>query len=119
MKAFEDVFLVEMAQLDLGNILRLNLINAEAYHQVWHYLALLLGIPDNADGFINIEQYLFKPSQQMQPVGGSLEVECGPAAHAAAAELYPLAEQLTHPEHSRHSVDEDIEVAGERILERR
>ena len=47
----------------------------------------------------------------MQPVGGSLEVERSPAAHAAAAELYPLAEQLAHSEHPRHTVDEDIEVA--------
>ena len=52
----EDVFLVDVAQLDLRHVIRLNLVNAEADHQVGYDLAFQLRLPDDGNGFVDVQQ---------------------------------------------------------------
>ena len=52
----EDVFLVDVAQLDLRHIIRLNLVYAEADHQVGYDLAFQLRLPDDGNGLVDIQQ---------------------------------------------------------------
>ena len=52
----EDVFLVDVAQLDLRHILCLHLVDAKADHQVGDDLGVRLRFPDNADGLVDIQQ---------------------------------------------------------------
>ena len=54
--ALEDIFLVDVPQPDIRHILRLNLVDAEADHQVGDNLGVLLGVPDNLDGPVDIQQ---------------------------------------------------------------
>ena len=49
-----------MAQLDLGHVLGLHLVDAEADHQVRHDVGLLLRLADDLDGLVDVEQDLFK-----------------------------------------------------------
>ena len=49
---------IDVAQLDIGHILGLHLIDAEADHQVRHDLGVLLGLADDGDGLVDIEQDL-------------------------------------------------------------
>ena len=52
----EDILLVDVAELDLRHILRLDLVDAEADHQVGDDLGLLLCLPDDLDGLIDVQQ---------------------------------------------------------------
>ena len=52
----EDVLRVDVAELDLRHVLRLDLVDAEADHQVGDDLGLLLCLPDDLDGLIDVQQ---------------------------------------------------------------
>ena len=52
----EDILLVDVAELDLRHVLRLDLVDAEADHQVGDDLGVLLGLPDDLDGLIDVQQ---------------------------------------------------------------
>ena len=39
-----------------ATIFGLDLVNAEADHQVGHYLGVLLGLPDDVDGPVDVQQ---------------------------------------------------------------
>ena len=54
--ALEDIFPVQVAQLDLGHIIGLYLVDAKADHQVGHDLALFLGGADDLDGLVDVQQ---------------------------------------------------------------
>ena len=56
LSALEDVLLVDVPQPDVGHILRLNLVDAEADHQVGDDLRVLLGVPDDLDGPVDVQQ---------------------------------------------------------------
>ena len=58
--ALQDILAVDIAQLDLGDVFRLDLVDAEADHQVRHDVGLLLRLADDLDGLVDIEQDLFK-----------------------------------------------------------
>ena len=64
----EDVFFVDVAQLDLRHVIRLNLVDAEADHQVGHDLVFQLRLPDDGDGLVDVQQDSFQTFQQVQPV---------------------------------------------------
>ena len=55
----------------------------------------------------------------MQPVFLLLELEVDTALDAPGAPGRPLLENLSHPQHLGASFDEDVEVAGETVLEGR
>ena len=54
--ALEDILLVDVPQPDIGHVLRLDLVDAEADHQVGDDLGVLLGVPDDLDGPVDVQQ---------------------------------------------------------------
>ena len=114
----EDVFLVDVAQLDLRHILRLDLVDAEADHQVGDHLGLLLGFPDDGDGLVDVQQNALQAQQQVQLVLFAAEHEIHPPPHAVRAPGGPLAQDLAHPHDPGHPGDEDVEVAADGVLQR-
>ena len=65
LEALEDVLLVDVAQLDLGDELGLHLVNAKADHQIGDDLGVLFGVSDNGDGPVDIQQDLAQTLQQV------------------------------------------------------
>ena len=117
--ALEDILLIDVAQLDLRHKLRLHLVDAEADHQVGDDLGVGLGLADDFDGQVDVQEDLFKTLQEVQPVFLLLELEVNPALDAPGAPGRPLLENLPHPKHLGASFDENVEVAGEAVLEGR
>ena len=117
--ALEDIFAVYVAQLDLRDELRLRLVYPEAHHQVRHDLALKLGVADDVYRAVDVEQYPLKTLEQVQLLLLLAEVEEHAAADALDAPRRPLFEYLAHAHHARVARNEDVEVAGERVLKRR
>ena len=62
----EDVFPVDVTQLDLGHEFRLHLVNAEADHQVRDHFGFLVGVSNDFDGAVDVQQYLLKALQKVQ-----------------------------------------------------
>ena len=56
--AVDDILAVEVAQLDLGDIVCLDLVNAKALHQVGHNVGFLFGVANDANGLVDVEQDL-------------------------------------------------------------
>ena len=117
--ALEDVFLVDVAQLDLRHILRLNLVDTEADHQVGDDLGLLLRLADDADGLVDIQQDPLEALQQMQLLFALAEDEIGAAADGLRTPSAPLLQHLAHTQHLGAAGDEHVEVAGEGVLQGR
>ena len=55
-----------MAQLDLGHVLRLDFVDAEADHQVGDDLGFFGGVTHNFDGLVNVEQNRLQAFEQVQ-----------------------------------------------------
>ena len=106
-----------MPQLDFRHIFRLDLIDAEAHHQVGHHFLLVLGFPDDVDGLVDVQQDFPKALEQMQLVLRFFQVEFYPPGHAVLAEIDPLQQNPLGPQHLGHAVNEDVEVAGIGVLQ--
>ena len=117
--ALEDILLIDVPELDLRHKLRLHLVDAEADHQVGDDLGVGLGLADDFDGQVDVQEDLFKTLQEVQPVFLFLELEVNPTLDAPGAPGRPLLENLPHPKHLGASFDENVEVAGEAVLEGR
>ena len=105
-----------MAQLDFRNILRLRFVNSELYHEIRNNLAFLLGISDNRNSLVNVKQNLFKTLEQMQPVLCFFKVKADTPENALASEAYPFNKNFSDRKNLGITVDEDVEIAGKRIL---
>ena len=118
-RALEDVLAVDVAQLDLSHKVCLHLVEAKARHEVRHDVGLALGIADDGNGTVDIEQDLTKALQQVELGALFLQVE----EHAPADTLHapgdPLVENLAHAHHARVSGNEDVEIAGKAVAQRR
>ena len=99
--AVENIALVQIAQLDIGNIICLNFVNVKALHQVGNNLRFFLGLTDDANGFIDVKQNFAKAEQKMKLVLLFAEIECKLAAQTSHTELYPLTEYLDDTHLSR------------------
>ena len=88
--ALEDVLPVQVAQLDLGHIVGLHLVDAEADHQVGHDLGLLLGGADDVDGLVDVQQDGGQTLKQVQALFLAVQVEESAAADAFHPERRPL-----------------------------
>ena len=115
----EDVFPVQVPQLDLRHELRLRLIDAEADHQVGDDLGLLLGLPHNLHGLIDIQQDLFQSQQQMQLLLAALQVVVNAPADALPTERCPFLQQFPHAQHPGRPGNQHVKVAAEAVLQRR
>ena len=113
----QDVFTVDIAKLDLRHKVGLNLVDAEADHQIGNYLIFQFGFPDDRNGLINIQQDPFQTFQQMQTILFLLNLEEQPSADAFHTPCSPLLQNFTHTHDSRHAGNEDIEVTGKCILQ--
>ena len=116
--ALQDVLLVDVAQADVGYILRLDLVDPEADHQVGDHLCVLLCLPDDLDGPVDVQQDAPQAMQQVQLVLLLLHVEVHPAADRVRPPRGPLLQNFPHPHHPGHPGDEDVEVAGLGIHQR-
>ena len=114
----EDVLLVDVAELDLRHVFRLLLVDAEADHQVGDDLGLLLRLPDDGDGLVDVQQDALQTQQQMQLLLLAGEDEVHPPPHTLRAPCDPLLQQGLDSQHTGHPGDEDVEVAAEGVLQR-
>ncbi len=55
-----------MTQLYFRNVLRLNLVYPESYHQIRNYLGFLVGFANQLYRVVDIHQYLLQTVQQME-----------------------------------------------------
>ena len=115
----QDEFLVDVAQLDLRDVFRLYLIDAEADHEVRDDLRIQLRLADDADGLVDIEKNFAEALQEVQLVLLFVHLEIESAPDAFGAPRRPLGENFAHAHHARHTGNENVEVAAERILQRR
>ena len=107
-----------MAQLDLGHVLGLHLVDAEADHQVRHDLGLLRGVAHDFDGLVNVEQNCLQALEQVQALLLALQIVVGAAAHALGAEGNPLVQDAAHAQHLGLARNQHVKVAGEAVLQR-
>ena len=117
-RAVHDVFLVDVAQLDFGHKLGLDLVDLKALHKVGHDVGFELRTADDRDGLVDVEQDRLETVQQMQAVGLFSQIEVHAATGRLDAPRDPLVQDLTHTHDARIAVDKHIEVAREGILQR-
>ena len=118
-RALEDVLAVDVAQLDLGHEVCLHLVEVKARHEVRHDVGLALGIADDGDGAVDVEQDLAEALQQVELGALFLQVEEHAPADALHAPGDPLVENFAHAHHARIAGNEDVEVAGKAVAQRR
>ena len=117
--ALEDVLAVYVAQLYLRDVLGLGLVDAEAGHEVRHDVGLALRVADDVDGLVYVEQYPAEALEEVQLLLLAAEVEVDAPLHAVEPPGRPLCEYLAHAHDLRRARDEDVEVAGEGVHQRR
>ena len=115
--ALEDILLIDVPQADIRHVLRLDLVDAEPDHQVGHHLRVLLGLPDDLDGPVDVQKDALETLQKVQLVLLLLHVEVDPPPHGLGTPGGPLLQDFPHPHHPGHAGDEDVEVAGLAVLE--
>ena len=102
-----------MAEFDFCHIFSLGLINAESNHEVRDDLGLLLGLTDDFDGLVNVEENFFQTLQEVKTLLGFLEVKIDSAADTFGPEGDPLLEKFLDSKDPGTSRNEDVEIAGE------
>ena len=117
--ALEDVFAVDVAQLDLGDILGLHLVDTEADHKIRHNIALALGAADDGDGAVDIEQDLFQSVEKMEFFLLLRYVKVYPPPHAFQPPGDPFVQNFADTAYARRAAEQNVEVAGEAVLQRR
>ena len=117
--AAQNVFPVDVAQADFGDKLGLRLVNAEADHQIRYDIAFEFGIADNLDRAVNIQQNLLQALQKVQFVLLPCQFMENPAPDAFRTPCNPFLQNLLHAHDTGISGNEDVEVAGEGILQGR
>ena len=116
--AVEDVLLVDVAELELGNKLCLGLVDVETLHKVGHDLGLELGAADDGDRLVDVEQNCLKAVQQVQALELFTQVKVNAATRGLNTPLDPFVQDLAHAHNAGVAVDQHVEVARERILQR-
>ena len=116
--AVENVLFVDVAELKLGDKLGLGLVDVETLHKVGYNLCLELSAADDGDGLVDVEQNCLKAVQQVQALGLFAQVKVNAATRGRNTPLDPLVQNLAHAHNTGIAVDEHVEVARERILQR-
>ena len=117
-RAAQDIFAVDVAELYLRDVLRLNLVYPEADHQVRHDLSLKLCAADDLYRTVDIEQDALKTLQKVQLLFFLLKLVVHAATDTFRAPSRPLLKNFRNAHHARAAADEDVEVAGEAVLKR-
>jgi len=118
LRPFQNIFPVQMTQLDLRHILRLDLINAKADHQIRHNIHFFFCLSDNADCLVDVQQNLVQTQQQMQLFLFLFQIKHQSAAHAFQTKGRPFFQNFTHAHYLRRTAYQNIKIAGIIILER-
>ena len=113
----EDVFFVDITQLDFCHVISLDLIDTKADHQIGNNLIFQFGFPDDADGLIDIQQDPLQALQQVEAVFLLLDLEEQAALDAIGTPGGPLLQNLTDTHNPGHTGNEDIKVTGETVLQ--
>ena len=116
--AVENVLLVDVAELKLGNKLCLGLVDIEAAHKVGHDLGLELGATDDGDRLVDVEQDCLKAVQQVKTLGLFAQVKVNAATRGLNAPRDPLVQNLAYAHNAGIAVDQHVKVARERVLQR-
>ena len=109
--AVEDVLLVDVAELKLGNKLGLGLVDVETLHKVGHDLGLELGATDDGDRLVDVEQNRLKAVQQVQALGLFAQVKVNAATRGLNTPLDPLVQDLAYAHNAGIAVDQHVKVA--------
>ena len=115
--ALQNVLLVDVAQLDLGNILCLHFVDAEANHQIGDDFAFFFGFANDRDGLIDVQQDALKTLQQVQFFLLFVQREVHAAADGIRTPGAPFFQKFTHAHNAGHSGDQDVEVAADGVLQ--
>ena len=116
--AFQNIFLIDVAQLNLRDIFRLNLINFKACHQIRHNHFFLLGATDNGNRLINIHQDFGKPFEQVIFFGFPLNIKCKLSADGIHAEVRPVLQNFAHAKRHGLAMNQHIKITAEAIRQR-
>ena len=87
---FQNIFLVDITQLDLRHKIGLNLVDAEADHQIRHNLGVKLGLADDGNRLVNVQQNPSQTLEQVQAVALFLQVKVDAPPHTLGAPRRPL-----------------------------
>ena len=109
--AVEDVLLVDVAELKLGNKLGLGLVDVETLHKVGHDLSLELGATDDGDGLVDVEQNRLEAVQQVQALGLFAQVKVNAATRGLNTPLDPLVQDLAYAHNAGVTIDQHVKVA--------
>ena len=113
----QDVLFIDVAELDFRHVLRLHLVDAKADHQIRDDLGLLLRLPDDADGLVNVQQDALEALEEVELFPPLPQDEEHPPPHGLRAPGGPLLQNPPDPQHLGHPADEDVEVAGKGVLQ--
>ena len=107
-----------MSQLDFSHILRLHFVNAKTDHQIWNNVHFFLGLANDFDGLIDVQQDLLQTLQQVQFLFFLIQIVIYSAFYTHSTECDPFFQQGTYTQDSRCTCNQDIEVTGETVLQR-
>ena len=113
----ENILSVEVTQLDVGNVFRLDLVDGKAFHQIGDNLLLLLGAADDADRLVNVQKDLAQRQKQVQLILFLTQLVRQLSTHANGAEADPFVEQIGNAQLSGRTVNEHVEVAAEFVFQ--
>ena len=108
-----------MPELDFGDELGLQFVDAEADHQVRDDVRLVFGLPDDFNRLVDVEEDFGEALQQVEFFLLLAEVIGYPAADAGLPEADPFEQYPSGSQHPRRPVDQDVEVAGIGVFQRR
>ena len=114
--AVDDILLVEVAELDLRDVIRLDLVDAKACHKVGDNVLFLLSMADDLDRLVDVQQDLSESEQKMELVLLLLEIELKLALEAGESELDPFLYYRNYAELSWCRVDQHVEIALEAVF---
>ncbi len=60
------MFFVQIPQTNVGNEFSLRLVDVKPLAQVRNHIFVVLGFPNDGNGFVNVQQDLFQSHQHMQ-----------------------------------------------------
>ena len=111
------LFRSDVAEPDFRHVLRLHLVDAKANHQVGDDLGLLLRLPDDADGLVNVQQDALEALEEVELFPPLPQDEEHPPPHGLRAPGGPFLQNPPDPQHLGHPADEDVEVTGKGVLQ--
>ena len=119
LQTLEDILAVDVAQADFRHVLGLHLVDAEADHQVGDHVGLFFRLADDLDGLVDVQKDFAEAPQQVQLLLLLADIEEDAPLDALGAPCGPLLQNLSHAHNAGRAADQDVEVAGEGIRQRR